>query len=205
MWDVDSSFQRGKEFPPLAKGELEGVCPSATRESRRVEESKSRKGRNDCIFRLFDFRLFDLSTPSPPRLPLIRGGIVVVVAILFTFRPALADVGHDHGGTKRVQMSQHRSLSDTRNTWPSSEKLWRVVTLRDYNTRMVFLGTLLLGVCAGLVGTFTLIRKRALVGDVVGHAALPGVRGNKRFSGRSTRHGSPPGLRMSPCRSQNRR
>ncbi|MCH7728177.1 MAG: metal ABC transporter permease [Planctomycetes bacterium] len=74
-------------------------------------------------------------------------------------------------------MSQHRSLSDTRNTWPSSEKLWRVVTLRDYNTRMVFLGTLLLGVCAGLVGTFTLIRKRALVGDVVGHAALPGEGG----------------------------
>ncbi len=100
---------------------------------------------------------------------------MVVVAILFTFRPALADVGHDHGGTKRVQMSQHRSLSDTRITWPSSEELWRVVTLRDYNTRMVFLGTLLLGVCAGLVGTFTLLRKRALVGDVVGHAALPGV------------------------------
>ena len=51
----------------------------------------------------------------------------------------------------------------------------RVLTLQDYNTRVVLFGTLLLGVTAGLVGTFTLLRRQALVGDVVSHAALPGV------------------------------
>ena len=54
-------------------------------------------------------------------------------------------------------------------------KLVRVLMLRDYNTRVVLLGTLCLGVTAGVVGTFTLLRKRALVGDVVSHAALPGI------------------------------
>ncbi len=44
-----------------------------------------------------------------------------------------------------------------------------------YNTRIVLLGTLLLGVCSGVVGTFMLLRKKALVGDVASHAALPGI------------------------------
>uniref|UniRef100_A0A7C4LPZ3 Iron ABC transporter n=1 Tax=Schlesneria paludicola TaxID=360056 RepID=A0A7C4LPZ3_9PLAN len=47
--------------------------------------------------------------------------------------------------------------------------------LLDYNTRVVLAGTLLLGVSAGVVGTFMLLRKRALVGDVASHAALPGI------------------------------
>jgi manganese/zinc/iron transport system permease protein len=51
----------------------------------------------------------------------------------------------------------------------------RVFTLQDYNTRVVLIGTLLLGVASGIVGTFTLLRRQALVGDVVSHAALPGV------------------------------
>ena len=54
-------------------------------------------------------------------------------------------------------------------------RLWRVVSLRDYNTRVVLLGTTILGITAGIVGTFMLLRKRALVGDVVGHSALPGI------------------------------
>ncbi|MGC1273047.1 MAG: metal ABC transporter permease [Planctomycetaceae bacterium] len=47
--------------------------------------------------------------------------------------------------------------------------------LLDYNTRVVLLGTLLLGATAGLVGTLLVLRKRALIGDVVGHATLPGI------------------------------
>lgn len=47
--------------------------------------------------------------------------------------------------------------------------------LADYNTRVVLLGTLLLGATAGMVGTFLVLRKRALIGDVVGHATLPGI------------------------------
>ena len=57
----------------------------------------------------------------------------------------------------------------------AGEHLWRVFALQDYNTRVVLFGTLLLGVSAGVVGVFMVLRKRALVGDVVGHASLPGI------------------------------
>jgi manganese/zinc/iron transport system permease protein len=45
----------------------------------------------------------------------------------------------------------------------------------SYNTAVVLAGCALLGVAAGTVGTFALLRGRALVADAVGHAALPGV------------------------------
>jgi manganese/zinc/iron transport system permease protein len=51
----------------------------------------------------------------------------------------------------------------------------RTLLLQDYNTRIVLLGTLLLGICSGVVGAFMLLRKKALVGDVASHAALPGI------------------------------
>ncbi|MBV6655698.1 MAG: metal ABC transporter permease [Mameliella sp.] len=48
-------------------------------------------------------------------------------------------------------------------------------TFSDPNVRMVTIGTILLGVSAAIVGTFTFLRKRALVGDAIAHAILPGV------------------------------
>jgi manganese/zinc/iron transport system permease protein len=44
-----------------------------------------------------------------------------------------------------------------------------------YNTLIVLAGTMLLGIAAGITGTFLMLRRRALAGDVIGHAALPGV------------------------------
>jgi manganese/zinc/iron transport system permease protein len=44
-----------------------------------------------------------------------------------------------------------------------------------YNTLVVLAGCGLLGLAAGTVGCFALLRGRALVADAVGHAALPGV------------------------------
>jgi manganese/zinc/iron transport system permease protein len=55
------------------------------------------------------------------------------------------------------------------------ENLLRVLSLQDHNTRVVLLGTSLLGAAAGAVGAFTLLRKRALIGDALSHATLPGV------------------------------
>lgn len=81
------------------------------------------------------------------------------------------DVGASHGHSAR----QAASIADHRAGWPAWDHVVRVVTLRDYNTRIVLTGTFLLGVVAGVVGTFTLLRRRALVGDVVSHAALPGI------------------------------
>lgn len=51
----------------------------------------------------------------------------------------------------------------------------RLLTLVDYNSRVVILGTAMLGGAAGVVGSFTLLRKRALVGDAISHAMLPGL------------------------------
>ncbi|GDY07824.1 manganese ABC transporter permease [Planctomycetia bacterium] len=61
----------------------------------------------------------------------------------------------------------------------AADSMWelfsRAVSLRDYNTRVVLAGTTMLGVSGGLVGTFLILRKRALAADVVSHAALPGI------------------------------
>ena len=56
-----------------------------------------------------------------------------------------------------------------------NDQLLRVLLLQDYNTRIVLLGTVMFGACGGVVGTFMLLRKKALVGDVASHAALPGI------------------------------
>ncbi|MFT2007879.1 iron chelate uptake ABC transporter family permease subunit [Pontibacter sp. 13R65] len=45
----------------------------------------------------------------------------------------------------------------------------------DANVRYVTIGSVLLASSSAVVGCFTLLRKRALVGDAVAHAVLPGV------------------------------
>jgi manganese/zinc/iron transport system permease protein len=54
-------------------------------------------------------------------------------------------------------------------------ELLRVFTFQDYNTRVVVVGTTLLGLSAGLIGTFLVLRKRALLSDTLSHATLPGI------------------------------
>ena len=48
--------------------------------------------------------------------------------------------------------------------------LWQLTV-----TQRVLLGTSLLGGIAGVIGAFAVLRRRALVGDLVAHAALPGL------------------------------
>jgi manganese/zinc/iron transport system permease protein len=57
----------------------------------------------------------------------------------------------------------------------AESQLIRLLTLRDYNTRVVLMGTILLGIASGLLGVYLLLRKRALLGDAISHATLPGV------------------------------
>lgn len=49
------------------------------------------------------------------------------------------------------------------------------LSFSDPNVRFVVLGTIILGASAAMVGTFTFLRKRALIGDAIAHAILPGV------------------------------
>jgi manganese/zinc/iron transport system permease protein len=48
-------------------------------------------------------------------------------------------------------------------------------TFSEPNVKVVFWGSLILCSISGLVGTFTLLRKRSLIGDVISHAVLPGI------------------------------
>ena len=67
------------------------------------------------------------------------------------------------------------SLAELSLELPAWSELMRVLTLQDYNTRVVIVGTTLLGFAAGLVGTFLILRKRALLSDTLSHATLPGI------------------------------
>ncbi len=49
--------------------------------------------------------------------------------------------------------------------------------LSNPNVRYVVFGSVLLGCAAAVVGAFTVLRKRSLVGDAVAHSVLPGVCG----------------------------
>ncbi|GMU81995.1 MAG: hypothetical protein AMXMBFR47_18660 [Planctomycetota bacterium] len=61
--------------------------------------------------------------------------------------------------------------------WPTLEALSETLLLRDYNTRVVEIGVTLLGIASGVIGSFMLLRKRALLGDALSHATLPGIMG----------------------------
>jgi manganese/zinc/iron transport system permease protein len=97
--------------------------------------------------------------------------VVVAVAVLAASRSSVhaaathAD-GHSHPPAIEPVEAEPVSLF-----W----SLVRVLTLQDHTTRTVLLGTMLLGMSSGIVGTFMLLRRQALVGDVVSHSALPGV------------------------------
>ncbi len=47
--------------------------------------------------------------------------------------------------------------------------------LFDYTVRTVAMGAAVLGIVAGALGTFALLRRQSLLGDAMSHAALPGV------------------------------
>ncbi|MEO0586257.1 MAG: iron chelate uptake ABC transporter family permease subunit [Planctomycetota bacterium] len=77
-------------------------------------------------------------------------------------------------------MTLHRhgpaSLTAVEDAWPAATEVADVLLLRaGHNTNVVILGTALLGVAAGIVGVFALLRKRSLVADALSHATLPGL------------------------------
>ncbi len=55
------------------------------------------------------------------------------------------------------------------------DALTHFLSLSDANVRYVVIGCVLLGISSGLMGVYTLLRKRALLGDAIAHAVLPGI------------------------------
>lgn len=80
----------------------------------------------------------------------------------------LAAVAGDHGPV--------RSINAVTDRWPGWEEVLAVLTFQGgYNTNLVIGSTVLLGIAAGIVGVFALLRKRSLVCDALSHATLPGI------------------------------
>ncbi len=56
-----------------------------------------------------------------------------------------------------------------------SGRMVRFFTFQDPSLRYALLGSMLLGICCGLMGAFLVVRKLSLLGDALSHAVLPGV------------------------------
>lgn len=99
-------------------------------------------------------------------------GLVVLV-----LASSVADLGWAHPRTldRSRQVHSDRSIADRSLELPTWDQIRQVLLLGDYNVRVVILGTTLLGCAAGMVGSFTLLRKRALMGDALAHSTLPGI------------------------------
>lgn len=87
----------------------------------------------------------------------------------------VAALGTSSAECQHPDPRESRSITDRSVELPRWDQWRRVLRLEDYNTRLVLLGTGLLGVASGIVGSFALLRKRALMGDALSHATLPGI------------------------------
>lgn len=55
------------------------------------------------------------------------------------------------------------------------ESFFEFFSFSDANVRYVTFGSILLTACSAIVGSFTFLKKKALVGDAVAHSVFPGV------------------------------
>jgi len=70
-----------------------------------------------------------------------------------------------------LQAARIGDVSDTH--W--LEQAVRFFSFQDPSLRYALIGSILLGVTCGLLGSFIVVRKLALMGDALSHAVLPGV------------------------------
>ncbi|MEX2218106.1 MAG: iron chelate uptake ABC transporter family permease subunit [Phycisphaerales bacterium] len=69
-----------------------------------------------------------------------------------------------------------QSITDVSIEWPSLGEIARALTFRaGHNTTVVIFSALLLGVASGMIGSFALLRKRAMMSDALAHCTLPGI------------------------------
>jgi len=54
-------------------------------------------------------------------------------------------------------------------------QLIELMGLNNANVRLVLIGVIMLGASTAVVGTFTFLRKKSLLGDAIAHSVLPGI------------------------------
>lgn len=101
-----------------------------------------------------------------------NAALLLTVLVVAAFAPAASSAS-----AASAPRAGLRSITDTSIRWPTWSEWRRVLTLQAYNTRVVVLGVACLGFASGLIGAFMLLRKRALLGDALSHATLPGIAG----------------------------
>lgn len=47
--------------------------------------------------------------------------------------------------------------------------------MQDYTIRTISMGTAIMGIVCGILGSFAVLRKQSLLGDAISHASLPGI------------------------------
>lgn len=57
------------------------------------------------------------------------------------------------------------------------DRVMRFITFQDQFVKTVVLGSILLGINCGLLGSFLVVRRMSMVGDTLSHAVLPGIVG----------------------------
>ena len=73
-------------------------------------------------------------------------------------------------------MKHSHSITDVSFVIPSLQEIVEVLTFQaGYNSAVVLAGTTFLGIAAGVIGCFALLRQRSLIGDALAHSALPGL------------------------------
>lgn len=75
------------------------------------------------------------------------------------------------GGVGTAQAARVSELADT----DTLDRAIRFFTFQDASLRFALIGSILLGVCCGLMGAFLVVRRLALMSDALSHAVLPGV------------------------------
>jgi len=71
-----------------------------------------------------------------------------------------------------------RSITDVSMRWPGWDRVLEVLSFQGgYNTTVVVAGVTILGLAAGLIGAFAVLRGRAMMSDTLSHATLPGIAG----------------------------
>lgn len=73
-----------------------------------------------------------------------------------------------------VASAEAAKVSDITET-SLGEMAVRFFTLQDPSLRFALIGSILLGITCGTLGSFIVVRRMALVGDALSHAVLPGV------------------------------
>ena len=104
-------------------------------------------------------------------LPSIFSPLSSIFSPLSSLRSPLSSLFYLLLGAPSAHAARIGDISET-NLW---EQALRFFTFQDPAVRYALAGSMLLGVTCGLLGSFIVVRKMALVGDALSHAVLPGV------------------------------